>query len=397
MGIYPVIIEFRPEYFSVKQFIHGYAGAGHPNLRNMISAIFVSMMVLHGLLHLIGFSKELYLGTHGRLTIKTLSGNTSWVLGTLWLLAFLLFIAGSLLYLLRKEWFWIPTAAGLLLSQTLIIINWQDAWYGTVVNILILIAVVFLASMLRFNSMVKKEVEALQANARAPEKILTEGDISGLPKNVQRWLRQSNAVGKKVKGVIRVHQRGSMRSKPGGKWMPLQAIQYFSIDPPSFVWDAKIKAAPLIEIAGRDKYQNGSGHMLIKPLYVFTAASSSGEEINQGSLLRYLAEIAWFPQAAVSDYLEWKEISKRQAEVTMTYGGITASGTYFFNEDGNIAGFEAQRYGAFEGIYRKETWSITVTSYKAFNDIIIGNKSEVTWKLKEGDFHWLKLEVTEIQ
>jgi hypothetical protein len=35
-----------------------------------------------------------------------------------------------------------------------------------------------------------------------------------------------------------------------------------------------------------------------------------------------------------------------------------------------------------------------VTGYKAFNGTRIGNKNEVTWKLKEGDVTWLKLEVT---
>ena len=128
-----------------------------------------------------------------------------------------------------------------------------------------------------------------------------------------------------------------------------------------------------------------------------TAANSSGKEVDQGTLLRYLAEIAWFPQAAISQYLEWAPINDNTAQVTMTYGGASASGTYYFNDEGYVSGFEARRYGDFGGIYRKELWAISVTGYKNFNGSRIGHTNEVTWKLKEGHFTWLKLEVMDIQ
>lgn len=178
--------------------------------------------------------------------------------------------------------------------------------------------------------------------------------------------------------------------------MPFEAVEYFSIDPPAFVWHATIKPGRLIHLAGRDKFINGQGNMLIKPLSLFTVANSSGEEINQGTLLRYMAEMAWFPQAAVSDYLRWEPINDHQARVTMDFSGISASGIYLFNDDGDVAGFEADRYGDFEGVFRKERWAINVTGYKVFNGSRMGYASEVTWKLKEGDFTWLRLELTDI-
>ena len=62
----------------------------------------------------------------------------------------------------------------------------------------------------------------------------------------------------------------------------------------------------------------------------------------------------------------------------------------------NVAGFEALRYGDFDGSYRKEQWSVETTDYKNFNGIQIGYKNQVTWKLKEGDFKWLKMEITSL-
>jgi hypothetical protein len=54
------------------------------------------------------------------------------------------------------------------------------------------------------------------------------------------------------------------------------------------------------------------------------------------------------------------------------------------------------RFGEFNGEYRKEPWSIATTDHRMFNGIRSGSKSEVTWKLKDGHFLWLKLEILNI-
>lgn len=356
-------------------------------------------MVLHGLLHLIGFAKEWNLGSQGQLpanTLLNLSGTSSRISGALWLLTSLLFIAAAIMYILRRESYWIPAALAVVASQLLIIIYWQDAKYGTIVNIVILIAIILSAAAMHFNNRASRAVEVLRSHAADEERVITPNMIATLPQNVQQWLRKSNVVGTRTRNIIRIKQKGSLRTKPGSAWMPFHAEQHFSIDPPAFVWTARIKAGTFIEIGGQDIYRDGHGNMVIKPLYLFTAADAFGKEIDQGTMLRYLAEMAWFPQAAVSKYLRWEAVSESKARVTMEYGGISASGIYSFNKENLIDGFEAKRYGDFGGIYRKEIWAISVTGHKIFNQTTIGAESEVTWKLKEGDFTWLRMEVTEI-
>jgi hypothetical protein len=356
-------------------------------------------MVIHGLLHFVGFAKAWAIGPKGQLSgeaIMEFSGHTSKTTGVAWLLAGALFLSATLGFLLRKEWYWIPACAALVISQVLIIMDWSDAKYGTMLNVAVLIVVIFSASAMQFERMVGQEVESLRFSARTNRIMITEEAISGLPPNVQRWMRHSNVVGRYTPTIIRMVQEGSLRTKPKSKWMPFEAVQYFSIDPPAFVWSARIKATPLFTIAGRDKFDDGKGNMLIKPLYLFTAADGRGEEVNQGTLLRYMAEMAWFPQAAVSHYLRWEFVDDHHARVTMTYGDTSASGVYRFNDDGTLAGFEALRYGDFDGTYRREKWSVATTGYRSFNGILMGNRNEVTWKLKDGDFKWLTLEITGI-
>ncbi len=366
----------------------------------MVRLIFISVVVIHGLLHLTGFAKEWSLGSQEGLSQKNLidfSWSRSKVAGMFWLFCSIFFTASAILYLMRWESYWLLAGIALLMSQTLIIIYWQDARYGTIINVVILIALIFTAPAMSFEKMVEREIQSLKEHAKPGGIMITENSIARLPSNVRRWMHQSNVVGRENPNIVYVIQKGSMRSKPDGKWMPFEAQQYFSINPPSFVWDAKIKAASFIPIAGRDKYEDGKGNMLIKPLFLFTAANSSGKEIDESTLLRYMAEIAWFPQAAVSNYLKWESINDRQSRVTMSYEGVSASGIYHFNEDGNFAGFEAQRFYDRNGSYSKETWAVSAAGYKIIDNKFLPNSCQVTWRLKEGDFHWLNMEVTAVR
>lgn len=366
----------------------------------MVRILFPSVLVLHGLVHLMGFSKEWNLGPQGRLTGKTLinlSGNSRKVSGIFWLITCILLMGATALYVIGEERFWIPTAIALVVSQTLIILYWHDAKFGTFLNIIILVVVILSAASSRFNNKVHGEVKNILSHAATASLVVTEERIQDLPSNVQRWVRQSGIIGKRTSNIVHIFQNGSMRSTPVDPWMPFEAEQYFTIDPPAFVWKVTIQAAPVMKILGRDKYQNGHGNMLIKPLGLYTMANSSGKEIDQGTLVRYLAEMVWFPQAAISDYLTWQKLDDRRARVTMHYKDVTASGIYTFDDDGNIIRFEAPRYGTFDGTYRKETWSVDITGHKIFNGVSIGNTSTVTWKLKEGHFVWLKLEVTNVE
>ena len=248
-----------------------------------------------------------------------------------------------------------------------------------------------------FYQNIEKEVEEIFSKVENKNEIVTKEDVERLPKNVQKWLQYSGVIGKKRIAAVRLKQKAEMRLAEDKAWMPVQAEQYFTSQEPSFIWKANIKAAPFIHISGRDKYENGKGNMLIKVLSLFTVADSKGKEIDQGTLLRYLAETIWFPSAALNEYLTWEEIDEQNAKATMTYGDITASGVFTFNSEGEVVKFEAERYGVFDGEIRLETWSIPVRDYKQFEGIKIPTKGNVTWKLDTGDFNWFNFEVTEIE
>jgi hypothetical protein len=104
-----------------------------------------------------------------------------------------------------------------------------------------------------------------------------------------------------------------MRTGPDKPWMPVVAEQYFSVNPPGFVWSVNARMKGVLPIAGRDRYADGHGHMLIKLASLLTVADGVGAEIDQGAMLRYLGEIVWFPSAALSDSVSWEAIDERSA------------------------------------------------------------------------------------
>jgi len=249
-----------------------------------------------------------------------------------------------------------------------------------------------------FNRSANKEVENLLSKSEgADKKVIEEADIKRLPSSVQKWLEFSQVLGKQRIVTIKVDQKAEMRLKKEQSWMPLTSRQYFTTDEPGFIWIAKIKAAPLIHIVGKDKYVDGNGNMLIKVMSLVTVADGKGKEVDQGTLLRFLAETVWFPTAALEDYINWEEINDNSAKATMTYENVKASGIFTFGDNGEVKNFTARRFKELDGEYSLETWSIDVSAYKDFSGIKIPTKGEIIWKLADGDFNWYNFEVLNVE
>ncbi len=266
-------------------------------------------------------------------------------------------------------------------------------WFFVVLLSVALLA--WLIGSLRFKQMVKADVRRLQANVADTDAILTPGDIRHLPPIVQQWLHRSGVVGKKQIQRVHLHQTGRMRTTPNGPWMPVRAEQYFSVAKPGFVWVADVKAAPLVHLSGRDLFEDGKGHMLIKAASLIPVADAKGPETDQGALIRFLAEICWFPSAATVDYIAWEPVDSLSARATMRYGGTAGSGVFSFTPEGDLRAFDAMRYYDRQGTATLENWRIenAADSYRAFEGVRIPTRSSVHWLLDSGDFTWFELEV----
>lgn len=114
-------------------------------------------------------------------------------------------------------------------------------------------------------------------------------------------------------------------------------------------------------------------------------------------MLRYLAELCWFPQAAIKDYVQWETIDATSVKATLKVNDKSVSGLFSFTSEGDFKSFEANRYYGGKLDSKLEKWHIEALDYNSFNGIRIPNKCKVTWQLANSDFEWLQLEVTDIE
>ncbi|MGI6067051.1 MAG: DUF6544 family protein [Bacillota bacterium] len=268
---------------------------------------------------------------------------------------------------------------------------------GIILIIVLLFFLVSTAGEAIFNQKVKKEVADILNDTENKNEIIRKEDLAGLPLPVQKWLETSGVVGKEKIKTVHLKQKGFIRTKEDMSWMPVEADQYYTVDKPRFIWHAKVKMAPLLYFVGRDKYDEGRGNMLIKLLSLITVANGTGPEIDQGTLLRYLGEIVWFPTAALASYITWEEIDAHSAQATMTYGGITASAIFKFNDQGEVTDYLCDRYMTVDDGYRLEKYSVPMEDYQELDGLQIPTRAVGMWKLHTGDFSYYKAEVTEIE
>jgi hypothetical protein len=354
--------------------------------------ILLLLLVLHGGIHFIGFVKAFQWAE-----IDQLSQNISKPSGLVWLLTGLLFVIAALLFFLKRDWWPIIAIIAVVISQILIVQTWSDAKFGTIANVIILLAGISSFGHTRFNKMVFQETQELIQDIEPDGiSVVTKEDIGQLPEMIQKWMQSSGVIGTEPLVSVHLRQKGKMKIKPEGKWMPFMAEQYFDVSNPAFIWTTEVDFLPLIKMVGRDKFIDGNGEMLIKLADLIPVVNERNhEKIDSGAMVRYLAEMVWFPSAALNDYVHWEAMGANSAKGTFILNGKSVSGIFEFSENGEMQSFEAERYYEGGKDATLETWLIKVEEYKNFNGFKIPNKCSVTWKLKEGDFNWLNLEITD--
>jgi len=253
------------------------------------------------------------------------------------------------------------------------------------------------AGRIAFERQVAQEVTALFARSQGgTPAVLTEAELVGLPEPVQRWLPRSQVIGKERPVSIRLQQEG-LFSRDGQTWMPYMAEQYYTTDPPGFVWAATMQMAPGLSLIGRDRYFEGRGNMTWRLLGLLPVVDARGPELDQGAMLRYLNETMWFPAAAVSPYINWDTVDLNAARATMSYGGVTVSATFYFDDNGDLVNMVAQRYRDIGGQYSLDTWSTPVSAYREFNGVRMPTEGRGVWNLSSGDLPYIKPRVTGIE
>lgn len=361
----------------------------------------ILLLALHGLIHLLGFLRWSRLrrvpGLSGH-TLVPLSASGQRAYGLLWFATMLVLLAAAALYAGRHAW-WSGTAlAGVLLSQCLIVFAWHDARLGTIANALLVISALVGLAQADFMRRTDSEIRALLAQASSRTvTVVDQPELQHLPPPVRRWLEASGVVGRERLRTVRLKQRGELRVSPASGWMPARADEYFSVEPPAFIWKVDTAMMHILPVAGRDKYAGGRGHMLIKALSLIDVVDSADEKIDHGSLLRFLGETVWFPSAALAPYIEWEPIDEMTARATMRQGGLDASAVFTFSDQGRVLAIRAERYLGGGQNAKLTPWSVSCSEWRTFEGVEIPNRGQVSWALASGDFTYYRWEILDVE
>ena len=226
--------------------------------------------------------------------------------------------------------------------------------------------------------------------------IITEALLAALPAPVQRYLTYTGLIGKRWIKTARVEYVGEFRLAADKPWMPMRVEQTYTTDPPGFQWNARFKMFGLPLISAQDTYKAGEGHMFGKLAGLFTIFDARGGELLQGTMVRYLQEMMWFPTAYLSDHISWQAVDDHVADVTYTQSGESVTGRMYFDDEGRLLNFVADRYREDQGSYTLDRWSAPVTEYGTMAGFRLPVGGVGVWQLPDGDLSYVRLYVTAI-
>tara|TARA_R110002050_G_scaffold45001_1_gene106908 strand:+ start:49343 stop:50434 length:1092 start_codon:yes stop_codon:yes gene_type:complete len=347
------------------------------------------ILIIHGLIHLIGFAKAFQFGEMAQFT-KAISRP----MGILWFLAAIMFIVTAIGLFLRKDWWPLLGLAMVVLSQGLIFTSWMDAKFGTIANAIILCAAIIGQATILFERSFKDDV-AFAMNTVAPSKeVLSEEDLAPLPICVQKYLGYVGAVGKPKVYNMKIVFKGEMRDK-GKDWFPFESVQYnfFGVPRRLFFMKAKVMGLPT---NGYHKYTNETARMQIKLLSLFPVVDLEEPELYPTETVTFFNDLCLFaPAALIDDRISWETLDALSARATFHNNETIISAELYFNEKGQLVNFVSNdRYSVAE--MKAFPFSTPVNNYKNINGYQLPSYGEATWHYPDGEFVYGKFEVADI-
>jgi hypothetical protein len=353
----------------------------------MLKYILNFIILIHGLIHFIGFAKAFNCGN-----IPQITKEISKPFGLLWLGTAILFIVAAVLFLLKKDAWLLIGFLAVLVSQILISMVWNDAKFGSIANIIILVAIILNYGSYRFEKVYQKDViQNLQRTNSIKKDLLTEVDLQPLPEPVQRYLRYAGVVNEPKVKNMRIAFEGQMREK-GKDFFPFTCEQYNFFDEPTrlFFMKAKIKG---MTVPGYHKYFNATAIMDIRFFGLFSVVNKSGSGMNQVETVTLFNDMCLMAPATLIDKrITWKTIDANSTKATFTNQNITISAVLYFNENGQLINFIST-----DRDVNHYPFSTPVTNYQNTNGINIMNYGETIWHYPDGKFVYGKFNLKEVE
>ncbi len=345
-----------------------------------------AVLALHGAIHLMGFAKAF-----GYAELPQLTQPMSRAGGLAWLLAAGLVIACAALLAAGSRHTWIVAAVALVVSQAVILTAWQDAWAGTIANVvLLLVALVgwFTEGPRSFQAQYDRDAAAGLARLSASP-IVGDADLAPLPEPVQRYLRLAGVVGQPRVQNYRLRFRGRIRSAPDSAWMPFEAEQQSFADQPTRLFHMRARMFGLpVDVFHR--LVDGHATMRVKLFGAIPMADARGKEMDRAETVTLFNDMCLLaPGTLVGPGIAWQPIDAGSARARFTHAGQTISAELQFDADGRLVNFvsDDRTSSSPDGkTFTPLRFSTPIRDYRAFGPLTLAAYGEARWLLPEGEF-----------
>jgi hypothetical protein len=348
-------------------------------------AVLIVVLFVHGSIHLMGFAKAF-----GFMELRQLSTPISRPQGLAWLAAGLLTLV---CVFVPPRAFWILGTLAAALSQVLIAYAWQDAKFGTIANIILLLAAAYAfvsAGPLSFAHAYATDTATELGRSQLRTDLVTEDDLKHVPPPVQRYLRVTGSVGQPRVSNFRARWRGRIRESAQGEWMAFEAEQVNSIYPlPArlFFMQAIMKGLPV------DVYHRFVGPAATfgaRILSAFQIISAAGPDMNRSETVTILNDLCLLaPSALLDPSMHWESSTEDSAQLRFERGSESVHVELRFNAAGELTDFisdDRSKASADGKSFERLRWSTPVSAYQKLAGRHIFDHGESLWHAKEGKF-----------
>lgn len=221
------------------------------------------------------------------------------------------------------------------------------------------------------------------------------GVLRELPTPVRRYLQLTLADGGPTIRRARIQHSGRFdMGQKAPRWRPFTSDQVVVVRPLGFDWNGRVDMVAGLPARVHDAYVGGRGLLIASVAGLIPVARLGGEgtpaqiqrALDEGELLRFLAEAVWFPTALLPrDGLEWREVDERSAIAVLHDGGSRVELLFGFGADGFVESVRSEGRGRYvDGEMVPTPWQGRFWNVQERAGMHIPIDGEVAWILPEG-------------
>lgn len=208
--------------------------------------------------------------------------------------------------------------------------------------------------------------------------------IPPLPPAVRDLARRLGAQEGPASETVRLRQTGSMRAEAREAFRSFSASQTIRLDRCEFRWRARTGPLGLVRVT--DAFIDGVPTLDVSALgFIPLAHGPNDAHAAKGEIMRYLAELAWAPDALLRNRsLEWDIVDARRLAARHGEGAFRAEVELLLDDQGRIEAIFAPDRPRYEGShFITRPWHGRFFDYRRHAGRWLPFQAEVAWEIDD--------------